>query len=121
MILCRFRVIANYLSKAANFNQRHLIFGARIPFEFLRDVWRQKTSPWAILRHYLRLRHPMFSRFYRATAMLSAVYAVVVLCVCVCLSHSGIVSKRLQYRSVTDTQTDTHTVRHMTTAYATLA
>ena len=33
-------------------------------------------------------------RFYRATAMLSAVYAVVVcLCVCVCvsLSHSGIV------------------------------
>ena len=33
--------------------------------------------------------------FYRATAMLSAVYAVVVcLCVCVCLSHSGIVSKR---------------------------
>jgi len=40
------------------------------------------------------------STFYRATAMLTAVYAVVVclsvsVCVCVCLSHSGIVSKRL--------------------------
>jgi len=31
------------------------------------------------------------SSFYRATAMLSAVYAVVVFRVCVCLSHSGIV------------------------------
>ena len=40
--------------------------------------------------------------FYRATAMLSAVYAVVVclcVCVCVCLSHSGIVSKRLNVGS----------------------
>ena len=42
--------------------------------------------------------------FYRATAMLSAVYAVVVclcvcVCVCVCLSHSGIVSKRLNIES----------------------
>ena len=41
---------------------------------------------------------------YRATAMLSAVYAVVVclcvsVCVCVCLSHSGIVSKRLNVGS----------------------
>jgi len=42
------------------------------------------------------------NRFYRATAMLSAVYAVVVclcVCVCVCLSHSGIVSKRLNVGS----------------------
>jgi len=50
--------------------------------------------------------------FYRATAMLSAVYAVVVclcvcvcvcvcvsVCLCVCLSHSGIVSKRLNVGS----------------------
>ena len=46
--------------------------------------------------------------FYRATAMLSAVYAVVVclclsvclsVCVCVCLSHSAIVSKRLNVGS----------------------
>jgi len=38
--------------------------------------------------------------FYRATAMLSAVYAVdVSLSVCVCLSHSGIVSKRLNVES----------------------
>jgi len=41
---------------------------------------------------------------YRATAMLSEVYAVVVclcvyVCVCVCLSHSGIVSKRLNVGS----------------------
>ena len=45
--------------------------------------------------------HPRyFSNFYRATAMPSAVYAVVVcLCVCVCLSHSGIVSKRLNVGS----------------------
>jgi len=32
------------------------------------------------------------AHFYRTTAMISAVYAVVV---CVCLSHSSIVSKRL--------------------------
>ena len=38
------------------------------------------------------------ARLYRATAMLSAVYAVVV-CLCVCLSHSGIVSKRLNVES----------------------
>jgi len=40
--------------------------------------------------------------FYRTTAMLSAVYAVVVclsVCLCVCLSHSGIVSKRLNVGS----------------------
>ena len=45
---------------------------------------------------------PYENHFYRATAMLSAVYAVVVcLCVCVsvCLSHSGIVSKRLNLGS----------------------
>ena len=45
-------------------------------------------------------------RFYRATAMLSAIYAVVVcpsvcvcVCVCVCLSHSGVVSKLLNVGS----------------------
>ena len=42
------------------------------------------------------LRH--MTNFYRATAMLSAVYAVVV-CLSVCLSHSGIVSKRLNVGS----------------------
>jgi len=41
---------------------------------------------------------PFGGNFYRATAMLSAVYAVVV-CLCVCLSHSGIVSKRLNLAS----------------------
>jgi len=47
-----------------------------------------------------------YRNFYRATAMLSAVYTVVVclfvclyVCVCVCLSHSGIVSKRLNVGS----------------------
>ena len=39
-----------------------------------------------------------FMNFYRATAMLSAVYAIVV-CLCVCLSHSCIVSKRLNVGS----------------------
>jgi len=48
--------------------------------------------------------------FYRATAMLSAVYAVVVcLCVCVCLSlclsHSGIVSKQLNVGSLKQRRT----------------
>jgi len=45
-----------------------------------------------------RLRNVRLRRFYRATAMLSAVYAVVV-CLSVCLSHSGIVSKRLNVGS----------------------
>ena len=53
------------------------------------------------------IKHSMYSDFhllcsrwfyYRATAMLSAVYAIVV-CPCVCLSHSGIVSKRLNIGS----------------------
>ena len=45
-----------------------------------------------------RIHTAMLQSFYRATAMLSAVYAVVV-CLCVCLSHSGIVSKRLNVES----------------------
>ena len=43
------------------------------------------------IRHpYCFVMHPFLPR----DALLSAVYAVVV-CLCVCLSHSGIVSKRL--------------------------
>ena len=48
---------------------------------------------------YLYMSH---AGFYRATAMLSAVYAVVVcvcVCVSVCLSHSGILSKWLNVES----------------------
>ena len=48
-------------------------------------------------RHLLYRRRLTESRFLLRDAMLSAVYAVV--CVCVCLSHSGIVSKRLNVRS----------------------
>ena len=51
---------------------------------------------------YMRYLSNDLIDFYRATAMLSALYAVVVcLCVCVsvCLSHSGIVSKRLNVGS----------------------
>jgi len=43
-----------------------------------------------------------YGRFLPRDAMLSAVYAVVVslsVCLCVCLSHSGIVSKRLNVES----------------------
>jgi len=45
------------------------------------------------------------THFYHATVMLSAVYAVVV-CLCVCLSYSDIVSKRLNVGS--------HKQRHTT-------
>jgi len=47
--------------------------------------------------------------FYRATATLIAVYAVVVcLCLCVCLSHSSIVSKRLNVGSRKQRRTIAH-------------
>jgi len=55
------------------------------------------------------------THFYRATAMLSVVYAVVVclcvcvsMCVCVCLSHSSIVSKRLNVESRKQRRTIPH-------------
>jgi len=54
-----------------------------------RLLWRH-FSKWPIIKFFFGV--------YRATAMLSAVYAVVV-CLCVCLSHSGIVSKRLNVGS----------------------
>ena len=46
-ILYRFRVIASYLLKDANFNLLHLHLTPPlgvIPFEFRRDLWRQKTK-----------------------------------------------------------------------------
>ena len=47
------------------------------------------------------------SWFLPCEAMLSAVYAVVV-CLCVCLSHSGIVSKRLNVGSCKQRRTIAH-------------
>ena len=44
-ILYCFRVIASYLSKAVNFNLPNLLLASPqgvIPFEFRRDLWRQK-------------------------------------------------------------------------------
>ena len=71
----------------------------------------EKTAKITLKGHYPPLRHLyvnvmffyiIFAVFHRMTAMLIAVYAVVVclcVCVCVCLSHSGIVSKRLNVGS----------------------
>jgi len=42
--------------------------------------------------------HFISTQFLPRDAMLSAVYAVIV-CLCVCVSHSGIVSKRLNVGS----------------------
>ena len=59
-ILYRFRVIARFLSKVANFNPPHLHLSPPygvIPFEFCRELWCQKTIVW----HYLR--DSTFSRF----------------------------------------------------------
>jgi len=45
-ILYRFRVIASYSSKVANFNLPHLRLAPPygvVPFEFRGDLWRQKT------------------------------------------------------------------------------
>ena len=71
----------------------------------IQDGWmpyfyfRYRTGPLVILMslnvsEYLIFIYPFLPR----EAMLSAVYAVVV-CLCVCLSHSGIVSKRLNVGS----------------------
>jgi len=50
------------------------------------------------MAYLLTYLHVMFYTFLPREAMLSAVFAVVV-CLCVCLSHSGIVSKRLNVAS----------------------
>jgi len=47
-ILYRFRDIANYLSKVADFDPPHLHLAppqGMIPVEFRGDLWQQKTSP----------------------------------------------------------------------------
>jgi len=65
-ILYRFRDIASYLSKVANFDPPHLHLEPPqevIPVEFRRDLWRQKMSLCAIV--WCCLCDPMFSRFSR--------------------------------------------------------
>ena len=46
-IVYRFRVVASYSSKVANFNLPHLRLSPPygvIPFKFRRNLWRQKTG-----------------------------------------------------------------------------
>ena len=95
-ILYRFRVIARFSSKVANFNPPHLHLSPPygvIPFEFLHDLWHQKT---------------------RVMGLSCGV-------VCVILRLAVLI----QYRSVTDRHTDTQTYtqtdRHTTTAYTALS
>ena len=64
-ILYRFRVMARFSSKVADFNPPHLHLsppvGEVIEFEFRCDLWHQKTRVPTNVRHYLR--HPTFSSF----------------------------------------------------------
>jgi len=65
----RFRVIASYLSKVADFNLPHLHLAPLMwvtRFEFRGDVWRQKTRVRAIMS--CCLRDPIFSRFDKIPA-----------------------------------------------------
>jgi len=60
-ILYRFRDIASYLSKIADFNLLHLHLALQLgvtPFEFHQHLWQQRRS----------LRDPIFSRFYTIPA-----------------------------------------------------
>ena len=98
-ILYRFRLIASYSSKVADFNlpQRQLSapFGVT-PYKFHRDFWQQKTR----------------------VPVLSCGVARVILCLVVSVEHQlcdGRTERQMDGR--TDRQTDEHT----TTVYTTLA
>ena len=60
----RFWDIARYWLKIADCNLPHLYLVPPLgvtPLEFRRDIWQQKTSPWAIVQSCLR--DPRFSHF----------------------------------------------------------
>jgi len=68
------------------------------PVRELSSNRRHYTVTVAVEYAFASLPGHFFLAFLPREAMLSAVYAVVV-CLCVCLSHSGIVSKRLNVGS----------------------